>query len=124
MLRKWELFTTLEPLPLLIAPYGDYGFGCDPYGGGRAKNYDVLRVLRAVLGIPDSASSHRDRDARHLMHAVLHGCDVFLTLDYSTILDPLTPIPPELGKAHSARGSTLVVMRPTDLLGRPTRRCN
>jgi hypothetical protein len=116
MLGKWELFATLKPLKLLIAPYGDYGYGCGPYGGGKAEHYDVLRSLRGALGTPEGATSHKDRDARHLLHAVLHRCDVFLTMDYKTILDPLTPISKELGKVLSARESRLVVLRPTELL--------
>jgi hypothetical protein len=116
MMRKWELFQGVEELPLKIAPYGEYGYGCGPYGGGDRDHYVVLRALREVLGIPDGATPQRDRDARHLLHAALHRCDAFLTMDYKSIVDRLQPLPAPLSDVLAARDLRLEVVTPSQLL--------
>ncbi|MCF8057205.1 MAG: hypothetical protein K9K37_11290, partial [Desulfocapsa sp.] len=124
MLKKWEFFNQIEGLPLMIAPYGDYGFGCGPFGGGNAKDYKLLSKIKEALGMAEETTSQKERDARHLLHAVLHKCDVFLTMDYKTIVAPLQPVPKMLDDALCGQGLKLRVMTPVELLEKISYRCS
>jgi hypothetical protein len=115
MRRKFGLFKKLRKGGLLICPYGEYGFGSGPYGGGQKENYDLLNQLRIMLN-RENKTPHDDRDARHLMHCILYRCDYFLTMDYKTIVDRFSSryelIEPYLIK----KGYKLEVATPSKLL--------
>ena len=115
MSRKFDLFKELKKGELLICPFGEYGFGSGPYGGGQKENYDLLNQLRIMLN-RENKTPHDDRDARHLMHCILYRCDYFLTMDYKTIVDRFSSryelIEPYLIK----KGYKLEVANPSKLL--------
>jgi len=85
MLRKFEIFEKLEKGPLKIGPYGDYGWGMVPWGGGEEQHLELLKEIRRVLQRPSPEEPQKDRDARHLMHSAVYGCRFFLTMDYRLI---------------------------------------
>jgi hypothetical protein len=116
MVLKFELFDSLKHGELLIAPWGDYGFGCGPYGGGDSKHYELLYKIRESLGNVAPASSQADRDARHLMHSILYRCDYFLTMDYKTIVNKLSPLPAILQRYLQSNGFFLNVITPSGFL--------
>ncbi|MCK4284100.1 MAG: hypothetical protein KAX44_07260 [Candidatus Brocadiae bacterium] len=111
MRRKYDLFQKLHHGALLIAPWGDYGYGCGPYGGGERASYELLGEIRIALGRTDTKNSHQDRDARHLMHSVLYGCDYLLTMDY-VVVDKLSRLPRRLAGYLSSRNLKLRVTHP------------
>ena len=116
MRRTYDLFQRLEHGPLLIAPWGDYGYGFGPYGGGETAHYELLQEIRLGLGRPVPQDSHADRDARHLMHSVLYRCDYFLTMDYR-VVDRLSRLPARLAGYVRSRGHRLQVCHPVCFWG-------
>ena len=115
MVAKFELFNSLKHGKLLIASWGDYGFGCGPYGGGSQSHYELLHKIREALGNETPASSQADRDARHLMHSILYRCDYFLTMDYKTIVDKLSPLPVILEEYLRINDFFLNIITPSQL---------
>lgn len=115
MLEKFKLFEQLEKGDLLIAPWGDYGYGCGPWGGGDPKHYELLDVIRKVLQRPDPENSQKDRDARHLMHCVLYRCDYFLTMDYRMV-NKLNSPSKSFIKYMTENGYVLKTVTPSELL--------
>jgi len=118
MVAKFGYFDSLKHGELLIAPWGDYAFGCGPYGGGPQSHYELLAKIREAVGNEKPISSKDDRDPRHLMHSILYRCDYFLTMDYKTIVDKLSPLPVVLDKYLQAHGFSLNVITPSELLAR------
>jgi|LGVF01.2.fsa_nt_gb hypothetical protein len=82
MIQKFKLFKQLSHRELMICPFGEYGYGRGPFGGGPAEHYNLLDQVRIMLNKQDPKNGQKDRDARHIMHCVLYGCDFFLTMDY------------------------------------------
>ncbi len=118
MLRKFDIFELLVHKELLIYPWGDYGWGCGPWGGGQKSHYKLLDRIREAVGNETPENSKDDRDARHLMHSVLYGCDFFLTMDYKTIVDKLSPMPKNLEVFLEKNGFSLNIVTPSELIGK------
>ena len=118
MLQKFDICELLVHKELLIYPYGGYGWGCGPWGGGPKSHYELLDRIREAVGNETPESSKADRDARHLMHSVLYGCDFFLTMDYKTIVDKLSPMPKNLEVFLEKNGFSLNIVTPSELIGK------
>lgn len=82
MLRRFELFEKVKKGKLLICPFGEYGSGRGPFGGGLTSYYDLLKQIRIMLNRTSPTNPQKDRDARHIMHSTLYGCDYCVTMDY------------------------------------------
>ena len=83
MLKRFELFKKVKKGQLLICPYGEYGYGSGPFGGGPKKNYELLEQIRIMLNRESPVNPQKDRDARHILHSTLYGCDFCVTMDYT-----------------------------------------
>ncbi len=77
MIKKFELFKKIIHRELMICPYGEYGFRRGPSGGGPPEYYELLDQIRIMLNKPKPTNDQKDRDARHIMHCILYGCDFF-----------------------------------------------
>ena len=82
MRRRHELFEKVKKGKLLICPFGEYGFGRGPYGGGPDSDHDLLKQIRIMLNRTSPENPQKDRDARHIIHSTLYGCDYCVTMDY------------------------------------------
>lgn len=114
--KKFDLFDLLHHRELLIAPFGEYGFGHGPFGGGSGEQYALLNEIRKALGGKQHASPREDRDARHIMHSVSYNSDYFLTMDYKTIIDKLEPIPSPLAQYLESKNLRLRITHPAKLM--------
>jgi hypothetical protein len=85
MLSRFNLFKKVEKGKLKICPFGEYGFGSGPFGGGPKINYDLLHKIKYMLNIASNSTPQRDRDARHIMHSILYSSVYFVTMDYKLI---------------------------------------
>jgi hypothetical protein len=120
MRRKFELFRQVKQGELLIHPYGAYGFGRGPFGGGPEESYELLGQIRIMLD-RQRLDPDADRDARHLMHCVLYKCDYFLTMDYKTVKDPYDKRYHLIQPFLLSRSYMLSVVTPSELLDKISR---
>ena len=84
ILKEFKLFKQFpEKIQAMIGGWFEYGWFSSPWFGGPEENYELLEKIRLMLGQKWQPNDNpdKDRDARHIMHCVLYGCDFFLTMD-------------------------------------------
>jgi hypothetical protein len=84
ILTEYELFKQLpEKIEAMIGGFFEYGWFSSSFFGGPEENYELLEKIRTMLQKKWQPNDNpdKDRDARHIMHCILYGCDFFLTMD-------------------------------------------
>jgi hypothetical protein len=101
-------YEALDPIPKDENVIGFWQL-TDPFGGTVSSNPVVSDFLNEALYIELAKRGLTERDAHHITHVVGNDCDVFLTRDEKTIINPYR-------KWLEERLSGLKIRRPSELI--------
>jgi hypothetical protein len=109
---KSKLLATRDRFPVVSNDTKLSGSNRVDFGGVIMSTPGLSGIMDEALHKTFLAAGLKDRDAQHLMYAVLDGCDRFITADNDFLKKPRRPT-----LEASCRG--LLIRRPTELVSEP-----